>query len=305
MQVDNLSVANEASVAGSNAASALASAAQPAPAPPSALSPDHIAFVQATFRSVAEIQEQAAELFYGRLFEIAPELISLFKKDIKEQGRLLMTMIAAAVDGLDDLDSIVPAVKDLGVRHAGYGVKDEDYDTVGGVLLWTLEQGLGDAYTADVAEAWTVVYALLADTMKAAAADVEPQPAPAPQLAPVSEPASTPAPAFTKKPEKVEPEMDESNKSSSDIGDEIVALKDEIDKVGNVAEQIDGIAGQTNLLALNATIEAARAGDAGKGFAVVAGEVKALSAQTSKATAEVSDVVKNLRRRLERIEALI
>jgi len=88
-----------------------------------ALTPDHIALVQETFKSVAEISEQAAELFYNRLFEIDPALKALFKNDLKEQGRLLMAMIATAVNGLNDLDAIVPAVQDLGVRHAGYGVK--------------------------------------------------------------------------------------------------------------------------------------------------------------------------------------
>ena len=267
-----------------------------------ALTPDHIALVQETFKSVAEISEQAAELFYNRLFEIDPALKALFKNDLKEQGRLLMAMIATAVNGLNDLDAIVPAVQDLGGRHAGYGVKDSDYDTVAEALLWTLDQGLGDAYTPEVATAWTAVYTVLADTMKAAASEAapapEPDPAPEPTPAPV-------APAATKPEEKAEPDLDTANKNFEDIRNEISALMDDIGRVGDVAEQIDGIAGQTNLLALNATIEAARAGDAGKKFAVVAGEVKSLSAETAKATAVVSEVVKDLRRRAERIEELL
>ena len=89
---------------------------------------------------------------------------------MEEQGRKLMQMIATAVNGLDDLEVIVPAVEQLGKRHVGYGVKDEHYDTVAAALLWTLEQGLGSAFTPDVKEAWTVVYSILADTMKSAAA---------------------------------------------------------------------------------------------------------------------------------------
>lgn len=94
------------------------------------MTPDQITLVQESFKSVAPIKETAAELFYGRLFELDPDVRALFKGDMKEQGRKLMTMIATAVNGLTKLDSIVPAVQDLGVRHVGYGVKPEDYDTV-------------------------------------------------------------------------------------------------------------------------------------------------------------------------------
>nr|MBC8239742.1 PAS domain-containing protein [Alphaproteobacteria bacterium] len=124
-----------------------------------------------SFKSVAPIKETAAELFYGRLFELDPDVRALFKGDMKEQGRKLMTMIATAVNGLTKLDSIVPAVQDLGVRHVGYGVKPEDYDTVAAALLWTLEQGLGDAWNDDLKAAWTAAYTVLADTMKDAAAE--------------------------------------------------------------------------------------------------------------------------------------
>ena len=82
-----------------------------------------------------------------------------------------MTMIGVAVKGLDTLDQLVPAVQNLGRRHAGYGVTDAHYDTVGGALLWTLEKGLGPDFTPDVKSAWTTVYTLLATTMKAAGAD--------------------------------------------------------------------------------------------------------------------------------------
>jgi hemoglobin-like flavoprotein len=87
-----------------------------------------------------------------------------------EQGMKLMRMIGTAVNGLDRLDQIVPAVKDLGVRHVAYDVQVAHYDTVGSALLWTLDQGLGDAFTPDVETAWATVYGLLADTMRSAAA---------------------------------------------------------------------------------------------------------------------------------------
>jgi hemoglobin-like flavoprotein len=126
--------------------------------------------VQTTWEQVVPISDQAATLFYGRLFELDPQLKPLFSTDIKEQGRKLMTMITAAVRGLSDLGRLVPVVEDLGRRHVGYGVKDSHYDTVGAALLWTLEQGLGPAFTAEVKEAWAAVYNILASTMKKAAA---------------------------------------------------------------------------------------------------------------------------------------
>jgi hemoglobin-like flavoprotein len=126
--------------------------------------------VQKTFAKVVPIADTAASLFYGRLFEIDPALRPLFKGDLVEQGRKLMQMIGVAVNGLDRLDQIVPAVQQLGVRHVAYGVKDEHYATVAVALLWTLEQGLGPDFTPEVRNAWTAAYTVLADTMKAAAA---------------------------------------------------------------------------------------------------------------------------------------
>lgn len=134
------------------------------------MTPEKVKLVQSSFEKVLPIAETAAELFYGKLFELDPELKSLFKGDMKEQGRKLMAMIRTAVNGLNDLPSIVPAVQDLGKRHVDYGVTDAHYDTVGEALLWTLEQGLGEAFTPETKDAWTEVYVLLATTMKDAAA---------------------------------------------------------------------------------------------------------------------------------------
>lgn len=125
--------------------------------------------IQETFAMVAPISEKAAEIFYGKLFEMDPSLKSLFKGDMKEQGRKLMSMIATAVKGLDKPASIIGAVQDLGKRHVGYGVKDTHYDTVGAALLYTLEAGLGEHWNEEVKEAWVAVYTDLADTMKKAA----------------------------------------------------------------------------------------------------------------------------------------
>jgi hemoglobin-like flavoprotein len=134
------------------------------------LTPSQKELVKSSFAKVLPISDQAAELFYGRLFEIDPSLRPLFTTDMKEQGRKLMQMIAIAVRGLDDLGTLVPAVRDLGRRHVSYGVKDEHYETVGAALLWTLQQGLGDEFTPETKEAWVVVYGVLSSTMKEAAA---------------------------------------------------------------------------------------------------------------------------------------
>jgi hemoglobin-like flavoprotein len=136
------------------------------------MTPTEKSLVQKTFAQVAPIADEAAALFYGRLFELDPKLKALFKIDMREQGRKLMQVLTFAVNKLDALDELVPAVEALGKRHVVYGVKDADYDTVGAALLWTLGQGLGPAFTPEVKAAWTTVYGVLASTMKTAAKSV-------------------------------------------------------------------------------------------------------------------------------------
>ena len=131
-----------------------------------------IDLVQNSFKLVEPMAEAAASLFYDRLFTLDPSLRPMFKNDMKTQGRKLMQTLGIAVKGLKRLDTILPAVQDLGRRHVHYGVRDEHYDIVGTALLWTLEQGLGEAFTPAVEEAWTTAYILLAGAMKEAAAEV-------------------------------------------------------------------------------------------------------------------------------------
>ncbi len=136
------------------------------------LTPEQIALVKKSFEHVIPITDTAAALFYRRLFELDPALRPLFQADLYMQGRTLMSMLGMTVKGLDRLDDLVPAVQKLGERHRGYGVTDGHYATVGAALLWTLEQGLGERFTPEVRAAWASAYALLADTMRAAAAAV-------------------------------------------------------------------------------------------------------------------------------------
>lgn len=135
------------------------------------MTPQQIELVKSSWAKVVPISEQAAELFYGKLFELDPSVKSMFKGDMKEQGRKLMAILNTAVNSLDKLGEIVPAVQEMGRRHVGYGVKDEHYDTVGEALIWTLGQGLGEAFTDDVKSAWLETYTLVATTMKDAAAE--------------------------------------------------------------------------------------------------------------------------------------
>jgi hemoglobin-like flavoprotein len=125
--------------------------------------------VQTSFEMVVPIADDAVVLFYQRLFELDPALRRMFPADMFEQRRKLLQMLAAAVKGLDRLELLVPVLEDLGRRHARYGVLDGHYETVGAALLWTLEAGLGSAFTPDVKDAWTAVYGLIATTMQTAA----------------------------------------------------------------------------------------------------------------------------------------
>ena len=133
------------------------------------MTPEQIELVRSSWEKVKPISEVAAGLFYGKLFEIDPELKKIFSGDMTEQGRKLMAMINTAVNSLGNLSDIVPAVQELGKRHIDYGVKDKDYDSVAEALIWTLGQGLGEGFTDEVKSAWVETYTILATTMKEAA----------------------------------------------------------------------------------------------------------------------------------------
>ena len=136
------------------------------------MTPDQVAMVQDSFKKVVPIADTAADLFYDRLFTIAPEVRPMFPDDLREQKKKLIGMLATAVTNLHQVDTIIPAVEELGKRHVGYGVTPKHYEPVGTALLWTLEQGLGDAFTPPLKEAWTEAYVTLAGVMQSAAAKV-------------------------------------------------------------------------------------------------------------------------------------
>jgi hemoglobin-like flavoprotein len=126
---------------------------------------DQIKLVQQSFAKVAPISEAAAVIFYDRLFEIAPSVKSMFPADLTEQRKKLMATLAVVVNGLGNLESVLPAASALAKRHVSYGAKAEHYPVVGAALLWTLEKGLGDAWTPAVADAWTAAYGTLSGFM--------------------------------------------------------------------------------------------------------------------------------------------
>lgn len=126
---------------------------------------EQINLVQSSFAAVRPIAATAAGLFYDRLFTLDPTLRPLFKGEWVQQGRMLMGMLHSAVNGLSNLSALEPVLRGLGARHVHYGVQDTDYATVGSALIWTLEEGLGDAFTPAVQDAWIAAYGLLSSVM--------------------------------------------------------------------------------------------------------------------------------------------
>lgn len=130
------------------------------------MTPDEVSLIRSSWTAVEPIADTAASLFYGRLFELDPTIERLFRRtDMAAQRKVLMQTLTVVVKSLDRLDQIVPAVQALGRRHAGYGVRESHYATVGEALLWTLEQGLGEAFTPAVRDAWATAYGTLASVM--------------------------------------------------------------------------------------------------------------------------------------------
>lgn len=134
------------------------------------MTPEQVDLAQRTWRAVLPVGDTAAELFYGKLFSLDPTIQSLFRDDMREQGRNLTAMISVAVGSLSRPEKIMRAVQQLGKRHAAYGVEPRHYELVGVALIWMLEHVLAGDFTPEVREAWTAVYDLLATTMQDACA---------------------------------------------------------------------------------------------------------------------------------------
>jgi hemoglobin-like flavoprotein len=137
------------------------------------LTVNDVALVRMSFARIAPIQDNAADLFYDRLFKLAPKLRGMFPSDLREQKTKLMAVLTAAVAGLHEVERLTPALRSLGARHAGYGVTVAHYAVVGDALMWTLQRALGDDFTAEVRSAWAKVYALVAVTMQSGANEAD------------------------------------------------------------------------------------------------------------------------------------
>jgi hemoglobin-like flavoprotein len=127
--------------------------------------------VRSSFAAVEPIADVAATIFYDRLFALDLEVRKLFAAtDMAAQRKNLMQTLTVVVRGIDRLEQLVPAVEALGRRHSTYGVKPEDFETVGVALIDTLRIGLGDVFDAETEEAWTAAYAILSSVMIGAGA---------------------------------------------------------------------------------------------------------------------------------------
>jgi hemoglobin-like flavoprotein len=129
------------------------------------MTPEQVKLVQQSFAQVAPIADTAATIFYERLFATAPAVAPLFRGDMAEQRRKLMATLATVVGGLGNIETVLPAASALAKRHVGYGVKPEHFDQVGAALLWTLERGLGESWTGELAAAWSAAYGTLSQYM--------------------------------------------------------------------------------------------------------------------------------------------
>ena len=124
--------------------------------------------LQLVLQSLNEIQLLADKIttdFYQHLFEVEPSIRELFKGDIKRQGSMFITTLSLAVNGLSRMEDIQPAVRTLGERHSGYGVKPEYFQPFRESFLWALERHLRDDFTPELKSAWTEAFEMLSEAM--------------------------------------------------------------------------------------------------------------------------------------------
>ena len=126
---------------------------------------EQLNLVQDSLAVIQPLADQIAKSFYKHLFEIAPQTKKLFTGDMTRQGTMLMTSLSLAVNGLSDMENTLPSVQALGERHYSYGVKPEYYQAAVESFIWSLEHHLGDQFTPELKESWTIAFQSLADTM--------------------------------------------------------------------------------------------------------------------------------------------
>ena len=129
------------------------------------ITPEQVRLVQASFTPLLPMAEAIGEMLYSRIFELAPEARDLFEDDIRPQVKRLMAAVKVAIDGLSRVDEVAPFLVRLGAQHARYDVRPEHFTVGGEALLWTLEQGLGDSFTAELRDAWAAAWDVVAGAM--------------------------------------------------------------------------------------------------------------------------------------------
>jgi len=126
-----------------------------------------IRLVRDSVESLREDAEPFALLFYGKLFELDPKSRRLFHNDLALQGRKIMEMLASVVESLDDFQPMRTQLGELGRKHAEFGVRPEQYDTLTTALLWSIGQALGPGFDAPTREAWRLAINGICEAMKA------------------------------------------------------------------------------------------------------------------------------------------
>jgi hemoglobin-like flavoprotein len=136
------------------------------------MTPRQLQLIRETFPELREVAAPLTQLFYGRMFEIAPSTRAIFKSDIRVQGRKFTDMIETLVHGLDEFDGFLPVLRAMGQRHVAYGVRPGDYAALSDAFLWSVSQVLGEAFSAEVREAWAALLDNVSTVMKAGAAEL-------------------------------------------------------------------------------------------------------------------------------------
>ncbi|MEO7997289.1 MAG: globin family protein [Gemmatimonadaceae bacterium] len=133
---------------------------------PKHMTPEQVAHIRNSWALMSSATDDLAIQFYDRLFDLDPSLRSLFKSaDMQTQSEKLIQMLTVIVRGVDDLPRLLPSVEALGRRHAGYGVKDAHYVTVGAALLRTFKEVLGGSLSVAAEESWAAAFSTLSDVM--------------------------------------------------------------------------------------------------------------------------------------------
>jgi hemoglobin-like flavoprotein len=129
--------------------------------------------LETSFDLVAPRGDELMDVFYGRLFEAAPAVRPLFPTDLRRQKSMLLGALVLLRKSLRDLNAIVPKLRELGARHVAYGAQPEHYPVVGAVLIASLAEIAGDAWSPRFEQAWAAAYDVVAATMLDGAGRVE------------------------------------------------------------------------------------------------------------------------------------